>query len=130
MKVPVEGIVTDAAHSNKNRLTSYRGVDLATGNELFISHIGNRTVNIGEFLGVVSAVKYIIENEAIPIIYTDSMTATAWFGYKKAASKKPYPELEKAGVYLKIMSERIRHIRVLHWNNSLWGENPADFGNK
>ena len=35
-------------------------------------------VNIGEFLGVVEAAKYIIENDYSPrIIYTDSITAIA-----------------------------------------------------
>jgi ribonuclease HI len=130
MEIPVEGIATDAAHSTKNRLTGFRGVDLSDNREIFLSHIGNRTVNTGEFLGVVAAVKYILENNYIPVIYTDSRTAIAWYNNMKTASKKTYAELEKAEVFLKIMPERIKHIRVLHWDNNLWGEIPADFGNK
>jgi len=130
MKIPVEGIATDAAHSTKNRITSFRGVKLLNNKEIFLNHIGNKTVNIGEFLGVIAAVKYILENNYTPVVYTDSTTAIAWFNNMKTASKKTYAELEKAEVLLKIMSERVKHIRVLHWDNSLWGEIPADFGNK
>lgn len=57
-------------------MTRYRAVDISTGKELFINHLGNQTVNIGEFLAVVEAVKYILENGYSPrIIYTDSVTA-------------------------------------------------------
>lgn len=131
MKRPIDGIATDAAHSTKYKQTSYRGVILPDNMEVFKNHIGNKTVNIGEFLGLVAAVKYIIENDFMPkTIYTDSLTAIAWFRNKKAASKKIYPELEKAEVYLKIMAEQVKQIQVLHWDNNLWGEIPADFGHK
>lgn len=131
MKRPTEGIATDGAHSTKNGLTSYRGIDLKTGDQLFMEHIGNQTINIGEFLGVVEAVKYIIENDYHPrVIYTDSITAIAWIRNKKTASKKKYPELKKAEIFLKAMSCEVDHIKIVHWNNDVWGEIPADFGNK
>lgn len=130
MERPQRGIATDAAHSTKNKITSYRGVDLVSGKELFINHIGNQTVNIGEFLGVVTAVKFILEHDSEPLIYTDSLTAIAWFNSQRSASKKVYSELKKSEAFLRVMSEQIKHIRVLHWDNRLWGETPADFGNK
>jgi ribonuclease HI len=105
-------------------------VDLSDNREIFLSHIGNKTVNTGEFLGVVAAVKYILENDSSPVIYTDSATAIVWYNNMKTASKKACAELDKAEVFLRIMSEQIGHIRVLHWDNNLWGEIPADFGNK
>lgn len=128
---PHEGIATDAAHSMKNGVTRYRGVDLKTGEELFSVELGNQTVNIGEFLGVVAGVKYILANDFHPkVIYTDSMTALAWFGEKRTASRKRYPELLKAEVFLKVYAAQIDRIEVLHWNNTAWGETPADFGLK
>lgn len=131
MKKPTQGIATDGAHSTKNGQTSYRGVDLLSGEQLFLEHLGNQTINIGEFLGVVEAVKYIIENDYHPkVIYTDSITAIAWFRNKKTASKKKYPQLKKAEIFLKTMSSQVDQIQVIHWNNSVWGETPADFGNK
>ena len=131
MKRPEQGIATDGAHSTKNSLTQYRGVDLKTGDQLFLVDIGNQTVNIGEFLGVIAAAKYIIENNYSPrVIYTDSITAITWFKNKRTASKKRFPELQKAEAFLKTMSSEIGTIQVHHWSNELWGETPADFSNK
>lgn len=129
--IPVEGIVTDAAHSVKNKLTEYQGFDLKTGRRLFYHNLGNKTVNIGEFLAVVEAAKYIIEHDFVPrVIYTDSVTAITWFQNKKTASKKKCRDLQKAEIFLKALSWDIETIEVKHWDNEGWGENMADFGNK
>jgi len=128
---PACGIATDAAHSTKNGVTEYQGIDLATGERIFYENLGNQTVNIGEFLGVVTAVKYIIENDFQPrIIYTDSQTAIAWFNNKSTASAKKNRELKKAEIFLKALSADVDTIQVKHWDNRKWGETPADFGNK
>lgn len=128
---PTAGIATDCAHSTKHGLTQFRGIDLKTGEQIFFEDIGNKTVNIGEFLGVVTAIKYILENDYSPrIIYTDSITAIAWVRDKKTASKKKYPALKKAEIFLKAMSEEIDKIEILHWDNNKLGEIPADFGHK
>lgn len=125
------GIATDAAHSSSNKLTHYWGIELQSGDELFIENIGNQTVNIAEFLAVVHAAKFIIETDYNPkIIYTDSITALTWFKNKQTASRKRYVELKKAELFLKIMSFQVGQIEVRHWNNRSWGEIPADFGNK
>ena len=131
MKRPTEGIATDAAHSTKRLVTEYQGIDLATGKRIFYRNLGEQTVNIGEFLGVVEAVKYIIENDFQPrVIYTDSITAISWFYNKRTASKKKNKELQKAEIFLKAFAADVDTIQVLHWNNKHWGETPADFGNK
>lgn len=128
---PTLGIVTDAAHSTKNKLTEFQGIDLKTGERIFYKDLGFQTVNIGEFLGVVEAVKYIIETGYEPkTIYTDSQTAIAWFNNKQTASNKRCPDLQKAEIFLKAMCSDVDQIQVLHWDNVGWGENPADFGNK
>ena len=57
IEIPVEGIATDAAHSTKNKITEFQGIDLRTGKRIFYQNLGNKTVNIGEFLGVVEAAK-------------------------------------------------------------------------
>ena len=63
---PVVGIATDGAHSAKERLTRFRAVDLSSGKELFSKAIGNWTNNIGEFLGIVEAVRYVMEHPESP----------------------------------------------------------------
>lgn len=131
MNRPIIGIATDAAHSTKRLVTEYQGIDLETGERIFYRNLGNQTVNIGEFLAVVEAAKYIIENDFQPrIIYTDSVTAITWFGNKRTASGKRNKELQKAEIFLKAFSADIDTISVQHWDNKLWGETPADFGNK
>lgn len=131
MSRPTEGIATDAAHSIKQERTRFRGIDLKTGAEIFHEDLGNQTVNVGEFLGVVAAVKYIIEQDYSPrIIYTDSMTAMAWFKSKRTASRRKTAALLRAEVFLQVMARMVDTIRVEHWDNDGWGEIPADFGLK
>ncbi len=131
MKRPVCGIATDAAHSTKNSKTEYQGVNLATGKQIFYRDLGNQTVNIGEFLAVVEAVKFIIENDFQPrIIYTDSQTAIAWFKAKSTASNKRNNELKKAELFLRVLATDVDTIEVRHWDNRRWDETPADFSRK
>lgn len=126
-----EGIATDGAHSSKNGCTQYRGIDLRTGLEIFRENLGNKTVNVGEFLGIVAAIKYILEHDYKPrVIYTDSQTAIAWIKYKKTNSKKKNVDLLRAGIFLRAFASEISDIKIIHWNTKEWGEIPADFGNK
>ena len=131
MSRPTVGIATDGAHSAKERLTRYRAVDLSSGMELFNHSIGNWTNNIGEFLGIVEAVKYILTHPEAPrIIYSDSITAITWYRNKQCASSRRCDKLLMAEVFLKVMDAKISDIQVIHWDNRKWGETPADFGNK
>ena len=126
-----EGIAVDAAHSTKKGRTEFRGIDLKTGKPVFYRELGNQTVNIGEFLAIVEAVKYIIENDYYPkVIFSDSTTAISWFKNKRTASGKRNAMLIKAEIYIRVMAYWIDEIEVVQWNNSKWGEIPADFGNK
>ena len=63
-------------------------------------------------------------------IYSDSITAITWYRNKLTASSRRCPALQKAEIFLKVMEARIKDVEVLHWDNRLWGEIPADFGNK
>lgn len=131
MNYPKEGIAVDAAHSMKNGVTEYQAIDLKTGERLFYKNLGNQTTNIGEFLGLMETIKYVIENDFQPrIVYTDSMTAITWFRNKKTASKKRHSDLQRSEIFLKVMDIDVSTIDVIHWDTNSWGENPADFGNK
>lgn len=126
-----EGIAVDAAHSIKNKRTEFRGVDLKTGKIIFYQNLGNQTVNIGEFLAIVEAVKYIIEYDYKPkVIFSDSVTAINWFKAKKTASNKRNSKLMKAEIYLRAMAYWIEEIEIIKWDNAKWGEIPADFNRK
>ncbi len=126
-----QGIAVDASHSTKNKMTEFRGVDLRTGKEIFREQLGNQTINIGEFLAIVEGIRHIYETGYKPkVIFSDSMVAISWFTNKKTASKKRNMKLMKAECFLRIMEEKIKDIKVIHWNNDRWGEIPADFGRK
>ena len=131
MMRPIVGIATDGAHSTKERLTRYRAVGLSSGLELFNHSIGNKTNNIGKFLAIVEAVKYILRHPEAPrIIYSDSITAITWYRNKQTASSRRCEQLQLAEIFLKVMAAKIEDIQVLHSDNREWGETPADFGNK
>lgn len=126
-----KGIAVDAAHSMKQKKTKFRGVDLATGEVIFYKSLGNKTINIGEFLAIVEACKYIIEHKHEPKrIFSDSQVAISWFKNKEAASVKREREVDKALIYLRAAYTWVDEIEVIHWDNRQWGEIPADFGNK
>lgn len=126
-----KGIAVDAAHSMKNKRTEFQGVNLANGEVLFYQNLGNQTINIGEFLAIVEACKYIYENDFRPRrIFSDSNTAISWFKAKRTASNKRNKLLMKAEVYLRVMAYFIDDIEIIKWDNKAYGEIPADFGNK
>lgn len=121
----------DAAHSQKEKMTEIQGIDLATGKPIFYKELGNQTINIGEFLAIVEAAKYIIANDYEPkVIFSDSNTGIAWFRNKMTASGKRNKMLQKAEAYLRIASFWVDRIKVIKWDNKAYGEIPADFGNK
>lgn len=125
------GIAVDAAHSMKNGKTEFQGVDLSTGEIIFYKDLGKKTINIGEFLAIVEACKYINEHNHKPRrIFSDSTTAITWFKNKLAQSKKRDKQLDMALIYLRAAHSYVDDIEVLHWDNKLYGETPADFGNK
>ena len=126
-----EGIAVDAAHSTKNRKTEFQGVDLKTGKKILYQDIGNQTINIGEVLAIVEAVKYIIDHDYEPkVIFSDSNTAISWFNNKRTASGKRNMKLMKAEIYLRAMAYWVDEIKVVKWDNRQWGEIPADFNRK
>ena len=126
-----KGIAVDAAHSQKNKVTEFQGIDLKTGEIIFYQNLGNQTINIGEFLAIVEAAKWIIKNDYEPkVIFSDSNVAISWFKNKQTASAKKNLKLQKAEIYLKIAAIWVDEIKVVHWDNKAWGETPADFGNK
>lgn len=132
MIIPTTGICCDAAHSMKNGVTEYQAIDLETGSILFYKNIGNQTTNIGEFLGLIESIKWVIKNcSKKQTIYCDSQTAISWFEGKYTSSNKHNDDLFKAVVFLQAMDSRIKElVEVKKWDTIIWGENPADFGNK
>lgn len=146
--IPTSGIVVDAScipvRDSIQRDGFYHGAvewqvfDVATGRRIFASkvyHHGN--INQGEFNAIVDAVYLLqaIGERTVPV-YSDSMTAIAWFNNRKVSSKHPHNELteeissatKRSLAWIKENHQRLNP--VLFWNNRVWGENPADYGRK
>ena len=132
MDFPTKGIACDAGHSMKREVTEIRAVDLETGRELFRYEIGNQTVNIGEFLALIESIQIDINNyDGIVDIYSDSKTAIAWFNNRSTFSNKRNIDIIKGAVFLSAMQDVISNSVIVHkWETEMWGENPADLGNK
>ena len=150
MKKPTEGMVVDGSCSGNPGPAKYRGIDIATGKELFCVDIGYATNNIAEFLGLCHAVLKGVKEGKPCTIYTDSTTAMAWLAARRVNSKLPKNKLtakawdyvtrciaglaelflidEKILIHIGI--DEIAYIEVQRWITDLWGESPADFGKK
>lgn len=139
-------LAVDGACSGNPGKMEYRGVDAATGQEIF--HFGpvlGGTNNIGEFLAIVHALALMQQQAALhPAeaerlltmrIYSDSKTAQAWVRERKCKTKLTVTEenaelfkvIQRAENWLQVHSYRNP---IVKWRTEEWGEIPADFGRK
>lgn len=126
----------DAACSGNPGPMEYRGVDLATGAEVFRYGPVHGTNNIGEFLAIVHALALLVQRGECKTVYSDSRNALLWVRQGKCSTKlkrdsrteNVYHLIARAEEWLAAHSWQ--HIPVLKWRTEKWGEVPADFGRK
>ncbi len=128
-------LAVDAACSGNPGAMEYRGVHVASRQQIF--HFGPvyGTNNIGEFLAIVHALALMKQKGFEMPIYSDSVNAINWVKQKKCKTKltrEPRTEelfqmIERAEKWLQNNSFRVP---VIKWETKLWGEIPADFGRK
>lgn len=128
-------LAVDAACSGNPGRMEYRGVYLATGEEIF--HFGPvyGTNNIGEFLAIVHALALLKQKGSNIPIYSDSRNAILWVKQGCCKTKLPHTAeseelfgfIERAEKWLK--SNNYTN-QIIKWETSSWGEIPADFGRK
>lgn len=126
----------DAACSGNPGKMEYRGVFIATGEEIFKSPVfENGTNNIGEFLAIVHALAYQKQNGMHYPIYSDSVNAQIWIRQKKCKTKLP-PNDKNAYLFELIqraenwLANNTIDVPIIKWRTEVWGEIPADFGRK
>ena len=135
MGVSADAWAVDAACSGNPGRMEYRGIDLATGAQVF--HFGpiHGTNNIGEFLAIVQALA-LMEREGIrKTIYSDSYNAILWVSKKKCKTTLARDEqtarlfdiITRAEFWLRTHNIQVP---IMKWETSKWGEIPADFGRK
>ncbi|MCX6284817.1 MAG: ribonuclease H family protein [Bacteroidetes bacterium] len=131
-----DSICVDAACSGNPGILEYRGVDTASGAELFrVGPFPEGTVNIGEFLAVVHALAYLKQRDSDWPVYSDSRTAIAWL--KKRAVNTKLEVSDKNRELFNLVERALNWLRnntwknpVKKWETGYWGEIPADFGRK
>lgn len=127
----------DAACSGNPGIMEFRGVDVATGREIFrFGPYDQGTNNIGEFLALVYGLKLLKDKGLGKMpIYTDSKTAMSWVKLKAvkttlkqtAKNKVIFDQITRALNWLKTNTYETP---ILKWETEIWGEIPADFGRK
>ena len=128
-------LAVDAACSGNPGPMEYRGVHVASRQEIF--HFGpmKGTNNIGELLALVHGLALLQQKGFDMPIYSDSANAISWVKQKKCKTKLPrtaeteklFGLIERAEKWLK---ENKYSTPILKWETKQWGEIPADFGRK
>ena len=126
----------DASCQGNPGIMEYRGVDLATGKELFrVGPFQDGTNNIGEFLAIVHALAEMNRRNEWHNIYSDSKTALSWVRNRQAKTQLKQTDrnaklFELLGRGLVWIRSHSWPIKIMKWQTELWGEIPADFGRK
>jgi ribonuclease HI len=129
-------ISVDAACSGSPGPLEWRGVETATGKELFREGpYQDGTNNVGEFLAIVQGLGWLKDRNIRQPLYSDSKNAMLWVRLKKCRTKLAHTRknaalfelIAKAETWL---AENQYSNQVLKWETEDWGENPADFGRK
>lgn len=128
-------LAVDAACSGNPGQMEYRGVHVASRQQVF--HFGPMfgTNNIGEFLAIVHGLALMKQKGIDMPIYSDSVNAINWVKQKKcktklernAKSEPLFQLITRAENWLK---NNTYTTRILKWETKEWGEIPADFGRK
>ncbi len=135
MEVTANAIAVDAACSGNPGKMEYRGIDLATGAQVF--HFGPvyGTNNIGEFLAIVHALALMEKTGVKKTIYSDSYNAILWV--KKQQCKTKLERTPRTEQLFGIIARAENWLRthtystpIVKWETKKWGEVPADFGRK
>ncbi len=126
----------DASCQGNPGIMEYRGVELATGKELFkVGPFRDGTNNIGEFLAIVHALAEMNRRNEWHNIYSDSKTALAWVRNRQVKTQLKQTDhnaklFELLGRGLVWIRSHTWPVKIMKWQTELWGEIPADFGRK
>ena len=131
-----EALIVDASCIGNPGPMEYRILDLKTKKLIYHSPIFPQwTNNLGEFLAIVDALKYLRTHKSTKTIYSDSMTAIARVRSKKI--KTTLPHSAKTKKLLEKIQESVIWLKTHNFTNKIlkreteirW-EIPADFGRK
>lgn len=131
-----DSLAVDAACSGNPGTMEYRGVYVATGEEIFrLKPMQQGTNNIGEFLALVHGLALLNQQNSNIPIYSDSRNAILWVRQKQCKTRLQRTEVNAPIFNLIARAEAwLRNNtytnRIIKWDTEAWGEIPADFGRK
>ena len=138
-RVQLPCLVVDAACSGYPGPVEYRGVVLPEEYEAFrCGPYVSGTNNIGEYLAIVTGLRWLEQNTLSFPLYSDSRCAIGWVkghGNCNSHLETIGPELTdlvaraERWVHSSPNSRKLTQ-RVRKWETVRWGEVPADYGNK
>lgn len=134
---PQVGICVDCFCRENPGDSGYRGIDLETGEIVFINKfLGKCDNNIAEFIALVHGLMFCKKERKHERVYSDSEIAIEWVKNKSINTRfftGDKPELAekiwRAERWL-VNEKQTYNKHFFKWNTKEWGENPADFGNK
>jgi ribonuclease HI len=142
-KPQLPSIAVDAACSGSPGPLEYRGVLTDSGKEIFrAGPFAEGTNNVGEFLAIVDALRWLQRNQRDWVVYSDSENAMGWVRRGRARTKLKGTEANRKLFLLIAEAEAdlahndlgregpMSEGKILKWNTADWGEIPADFGRK
>ena len=142
-KPELPSIAVDAACSGSPGRLEYRGVFTDSRKEIFrAGPFAEGTNNVGEFLAIVEALRWLQRNEIDWVVYSDSENAIGWVQRGRARTRlRPSSANRRLFQLIAVAEEELAHEdlwsgrrnardKVLKWNTAAWGEIPADFGRK
>ena len=142
-KPQIPSVCVDAACSGSPGRLEYRGVLTDSGQQLFRSGpFADGTNNVGEFLAIVDALRWLRDHRHTWPLYSDSENAIGWVRAGKCRTKlrrtpsnrRIFEMIAKAEDELQGISASKTILRanqqILKWQTAEWGEIPADFGRK
>lgn len=134
--IQLPSLSVDAACSGNPGVMEYRGVDTATGREIFrMGPYPDGTNNVGEFLALVHGISLMQKKSCNFPIYSDSVSAIAWVRAKQCKTKlmrteRNIPLFDLIARAERWLQSNTYSNQILKWDTPNWGEIPADFGRK
>ncbi|MWC27907.1 ribonuclease H [Paenibacillus sp. MMS18-CY102] len=136
LEIDYDSISVDVGTSGNPGPTEYKGVDTQTGEVVFAcGPIRKGTNNLGEFLAIVHALRYLQQLGSNKTVYTDSVNAMKWLNQKAVASTL-VRDASTAEIW-RLVDDAVQWLKtnkyenkVLKWQTKLWGEIKADYGRK
>ena len=134
-KPVLPSICVDAACSGSPGPLEYRGVLTESSEQIFrVGPFPDGTNNVGEFLGILLAMDWLITKKLDIPIYSDSANAIAWVKTGKCNTKlERLPSNRLLFDFIGRAEEALKtypRFKVLKWDTQAWGEITADFGRK